>query len=314
MGEGDQRYTESGIPIQVVYGPADLDGFDPEAALGEPGRDPFTRGIYPTMYRGRRWTMRQYAGFASAAETNARYRYLLDARPDRPERRLRPADPDGLRLRPPDGRRRGRQGRCGDRLARRHAPALRWHPARPGHHLDDHQRPGGPAAAAVRDRGGGAGRRSGRRSPAPSRTTSSRSTPRAAPTSTRRARRCGSPPTFRLLRRAPAALEHDLHLRLPHARGRGDRRAGDRLHPRQRHRLRRGGACRRAGRRRVRAPAGLLLRRPHGPLRGGGQVPRGAPDLGRHHARAFGAARSALADAAVPYPDRPGSSSPPSSR
>ena len=75
---GDQRYTESGIPVQVTYGPADLAGFDPEAALGEPGRDPFTRGIYPTMYRGRAWTMRQYAGFGSAAETNARFRYLLD--------------------------------------------------------------------------------------------------------------------------------------------------------------------------------------------------------------------------------------------
>src|SRR5919107_809627 len=78
MGDGDQRHTESGIPIQVVYGPADLDGFDPGAALGEPGQDPFTRGIYPTMYRGRTWTMRQYAGFGSAAETNARFRYLLE--------------------------------------------------------------------------------------------------------------------------------------------------------------------------------------------------------------------------------------------
>ena len=78
MGDGDQRYTESGIPVQVTYGPADLAGFDPGTALGEPGRDPFTRGIYPTMYRGRTWTMRQYAGFGSAAETNARFRYLLD--------------------------------------------------------------------------------------------------------------------------------------------------------------------------------------------------------------------------------------------
>ena len=78
MGDGDQRSTESGIPIKVVYGPADLDGFDPATALGEPGRDPFTRGVYPTMYRGRPWTMRQYAGFGSAAETNARFRYLLE--------------------------------------------------------------------------------------------------------------------------------------------------------------------------------------------------------------------------------------------
>jgi methylmalonyl-CoA mutase, N-terminal domain len=78
MGDGDQRFTDSGIPVQVVYGPADLAGFDPATALGEPGADPFTRGIYPTMYRGRPWTMRQYAGFGSAAETNARFRYLLE--------------------------------------------------------------------------------------------------------------------------------------------------------------------------------------------------------------------------------------------
>src|SRR5512133_1573758 len=78
MGDGDQRHTESGIPVQVVYGPTDLAGFDPATALGEPGADPFTRGIYPTMYRSRPWTMRQYAGFGSAAETNARFRYLLE--------------------------------------------------------------------------------------------------------------------------------------------------------------------------------------------------------------------------------------------
>ncbi|HEV8372425.1 MAG TPA: methylmalonyl-CoA mutase family protein [Actinomycetota bacterium] len=76
--EGVPRSTESGIPVEVVYGPEALDGFDPAVALGEPGRDPFTRGIYPTMYRGRPWTMRQYAGFGSAAETNARFHYLLD--------------------------------------------------------------------------------------------------------------------------------------------------------------------------------------------------------------------------------------------
>src|SRR6266516_2453216 len=78
MAENDQRMTESGIPIEPVYRARDLEGFDPEQALGDPGQDPFTRGIYPTMYRGRVWTMRQYAGFGSAAETNARFRYLLD--------------------------------------------------------------------------------------------------------------------------------------------------------------------------------------------------------------------------------------------
>ena len=57
--------------------PEDLAGWNPEAELGAPGEFPFTRGIHPTMYRGRLWTMRQYAGFATAAESNARYRYLL---------------------------------------------------------------------------------------------------------------------------------------------------------------------------------------------------------------------------------------------
>ncbi len=54
-----------------------LAGTDPDVDIGFPGQFPFTRGIQPTMYRGRPWTMRQYAGFASAAESNARYRYLL---------------------------------------------------------------------------------------------------------------------------------------------------------------------------------------------------------------------------------------------
>ncbi|MEO2137507.1 MAG: methylmalonyl-CoA mutase family protein, partial [bacterium] len=67
--------TTSNIPIERVYGPADSDYPD---KLGLPGQFPFTRGAQPTMYRGRLWTMRQYAGFASAEESNNRYRYLLD--------------------------------------------------------------------------------------------------------------------------------------------------------------------------------------------------------------------------------------------
>jgi methylmalonyl-CoA mutase N-terminal domain/subunit len=64
--------------MPVVATDADLPGFDPTTALGDPGAYPFTRGIYPTMYRGRVWTMRQFAGFGSPAETNARYRFLLE--------------------------------------------------------------------------------------------------------------------------------------------------------------------------------------------------------------------------------------------
>ena len=69
--------SPTGLPMEAVIGPADLPGWDAERDLGYPGEFPYTRGVYPTMYRGRLWTMRQYAGFGSAAESNRRYRYLL---------------------------------------------------------------------------------------------------------------------------------------------------------------------------------------------------------------------------------------------
>ena len=68
----DRRTTESGIEVEPVYGPDDARGPNEP-----PGSFPFTRGPYPDMYRGRPWTMRQYAGFGSAEETNARFRTLL---------------------------------------------------------------------------------------------------------------------------------------------------------------------------------------------------------------------------------------------
>ena len=73
------RESESGIPFEVVYGPGQLAGFSPEEKLGRPGEYPFTRGVYPTMYTSRPWTMRQYAGFATAADTNRRYHQLIAA-------------------------------------------------------------------------------------------------------------------------------------------------------------------------------------------------------------------------------------------
>jgi methylmalonyl-CoA mutase N-terminal domain/subunit len=76
--EGEQRFTDAGIEIQKVYRQPDLDGFDPARDLADPGQPPFTRGIYPSMYRGRLWTMRQYAGMGTARDTNRRFRYLLD--------------------------------------------------------------------------------------------------------------------------------------------------------------------------------------------------------------------------------------------
>lgn len=70
--------TTSGLDIDVVYTPADLEDIDYQRDLGFPGEFPFTRGIYPTMYRGNLWSMRQYAGFADAEESNRRFKYLLD--------------------------------------------------------------------------------------------------------------------------------------------------------------------------------------------------------------------------------------------
>jgi methylmalonyl-CoA mutase N-terminal domain/subunit len=73
------RESESGFPISALYQPADLAGWDPSTKLGEPGEYPFTRGVYPNMYTGRPWTMRQYAGFGTAQESNRRYHQLIEA-------------------------------------------------------------------------------------------------------------------------------------------------------------------------------------------------------------------------------------------
>jgi methylmalonyl-CoA mutase N-terminal domain/subunit len=69
--------SPTGLPMEAVVTPDALNGWDPETELAYPGQFPFTRGVYPTMYRGRLWTTRQYAGFGTAVESNQRYRYLL---------------------------------------------------------------------------------------------------------------------------------------------------------------------------------------------------------------------------------------------
>jgi methylmalonyl-CoA mutase, N-terminal domain len=73
------RETESGLPVEPVYRPGQPADFDPASQLGEPGEYPYTRGIYPAMYTARPWTMRQYSGFSTAAESNRRYHQLIVA-------------------------------------------------------------------------------------------------------------------------------------------------------------------------------------------------------------------------------------------
>ena len=75
----EQKRTDSGIEVKALYGPDDLAQWDPSERLGEPGKPPYTRGVYSTMYRTKLWTMRQYAGFGTAKSTNERFKFLLAA-------------------------------------------------------------------------------------------------------------------------------------------------------------------------------------------------------------------------------------------
>lgn len=77
--ESELPQTDSGIAIKRLYDDTDLSGWDPGEKLGAPGQAPFTRGVYPSMYTGRLWTMRQYSGFGNAEATNERFKFLLDA-------------------------------------------------------------------------------------------------------------------------------------------------------------------------------------------------------------------------------------------
>ena len=141
--EVDPRFTTiSGRRIAPLYAPADTRELDYARDLADPGQYPYTRGIHESMYRGRVWTMRQFAGFGSAAQTNARFKYLLEhgggglsVAFDLPT--LMGRDPDHpLSL--------GEVGKCGVAVSSLagHGDALRRDPARQGHHLDDDQLPG----------------------------------------------------------------------------------------------------------------------------------------------------------------------------
>ena len=164
--------TVSGRPIGPLFTPLDTRNDEYLRDLGLPGEYPFTRGPYQTMYRTRLWTMRQFAGFATAEETNERYKFLLEQGQtglsvafDFPT--LMGYDSDDPML---GGR--GRQVRRRDLQPRRHGDAVRRDSARSGFRVDDDQRSGHHAVLLLRRGGREAGRAVDRGCGARSRTTS----------------------------------------------------------------------------------------------------------------------------------------------
>ena len=256
------------------------------ATSGARAQFPFTRGIHATMYRGRPWTMRQYAGFGTAEESNRRYKYLLASGQtglsvafDLPTQMGRDSDHPLAR---------GEVGRVGVAIASiddMHV-LLDGHAARRGLDVDDHQRHGGDAAGALRRRRRRARHPAHARCRARSRTTSSRSTSRAGRTSTRRA------PSMRLVADTFAFCRREVpRWNTISISGYHIREAGSDAVQEVAFTLADGIAYVEAAR-----AAGLdvdefaprlslLLQRPHQPARGGRQVPRRAPAVGADHAR-----------------------------
>ena len=287
--------TISGVENEPLYTPDNV-AVDYERDLGYPGEYPFTRGVYPSMYRGRLWTMRQFAGFGTAEETNERFHYLLEHGQtglstafDMPT--LMGYDSDHPRSLGEVGR----EGVAVDSLEDMETLFAR-HPARRGLDVDDDQRAGG-------DRCSRSTSASARQQGVP-RDGAARDDPDRHPQGVHRAEGVHLPARAvdaarhghdRVLHARAAALAPDLDLGLPHPRGRLDRGAGARVHARGRLRLRRAGARARPRRRRVRAAAVVLLQRAPRLLRGDREVPRRAPHLGARAARALRREGPALA-------------------
>ena len=123
-GEQEADFTSlSGEEVAPLYDPLDHPDRDVAAQIGVPGQYPFTHGVYPSMYRGRPWTIRQFSG--GNCETNLRYKYLIGQGGGGSLGRLRHAHPDRPRLRRPAVARRGRPLRRGRRLGGRHGGAVR---------------------------------------------------------------------------------------------------------------------------------------------------------------------------------------------
>ena len=299
----DTQETSSHISVHPLYSPSDLEGWNYDSEVGYPGQFPYTRGVQATMYRGRLWTMRQYAGMGDADESNRRYKYLLSQGTTGLSVAFDLADPDRPGFRQRAGHRRSRQGRRGHRFHRRHDAAVRRHQHGKGLHVDDHQRFGrDPAGAVHRDRAAHRPRRAQAVGDNPERCAEGIHRPRHLHLSAG-AGDAHHHRHFFLCQRARAGVEHHLHLRLSHARGRLDCGAGSGLHAGQRHDLRAGRDRRRTRCGQVRAAAFVLLQRAQQFSGRSSEVSRGPAHVGAHHARSFRRQECQIADAALPHSD-----------
>ena len=278
--------TVSGVPIDALYTPENLDGFDPDTDLGYPGQYPFTRGVHathvpqPAVDHAAVRRLRHAAADQRALQVPARQG------PDRPEHRLRPADADGPRQRRSALARRGRPARRRRRYARRHAASCST--ASTSAKVSVSMTINAPAIvvmafflANAQDRGVDWKQLRGTIQNDILKEFHAQNEFVFPPE-----------PHVRLVcdviefcTAARAAVEHRVDQRLPHPRGRLDRRAGAGLHAGRRLPLRRHLPGPRPGRRRLRPAAELLLQRPQRPLRGDRQVPRRPRALGRDAAQ-----------------------------
>jgi hypothetical protein len=225
----------------VDFNPHNTREIDYEKDLGAPGEFPYTRGIYPTCIAGRLWTMRQYAGYATAEESNARYKYLLAHGTTGLSVAFDLPTQIGLDSDDPLAPVKSAKSASRSTRSKTWSGCLR-HSARRSLDLDDDQRHGCDPAVAV-SRGGAQAERFVRQS--------QRHVAKRHPEGIHRARHLHLSARavaafgdrhLRLLRARSAKLEHDLDQRLSHSRSRLDRGAGSCVHARRRHHLRRSGA------------------------------------------------------------------------
>ncbi len=283
--DGRPRTTLGGMPLEPAYGPPD-GAEDPRLArIGRPGEYPFTRGLYRSGYRGRPWTIRQFAGFGNATQTNERYRMILDAGGgglsvafDMPTLMGRDSD---------DPQARGEVGHCGVAIDSASDMEVLFQGIPLGE-VTTSMTISGPAVpifcmyvAAAERQGVAHGKLNG--------TLADRHLQGVHGAEGVAVHAAAAPSSHRrpdgVLRARDARLQAAVGVWLPHQRSRLDGRARARVHPRQRLRVRRTRSVAAHRRRHVRAAAVVLFRCPHRLLRRNRQVPRGPADLGALDAR-----------------------------